>query len=485
MENRNDCSMEETLLAKQKENNLSSTSTGVYLEEMRRVGFLAAPLVIVTFSQFMLQIITMMMVGHLGALALSSTAIAVSISAVTGFSVLLGLSSALETLCGQAYGAQQYQKVGIQTYTAIFCIFLICFPLSLVWLFLEKLLLFVGQDPLISHEAGKFIVWLIPGLFACAFLQPLVRYFQAQSLVIPMVIFSCITLCFHIPICWFMVYKTGLRNLGGALSMSFSYWLNVILLALYMKFSPKCEKTRGVISMELFQGIRDFFSLAVPSAVMVCLEWWSFELIILLSGLLPNPELETSVLSVCLQTIASLYSIAYGLGAAGSTRVSNELGAGNPQAARRATRVVLFLAILETLILSTTLFALRHIFGYTFSNEKDVVDYVASMAPLICISVLLDGIQGVLSGIARGCGWQHLGAYVNFGSFYLCGIPVAALLGFLVHLKGRGLWIGIQIGAFVQASLLSFITSRINWEEQARMASERLLISEVNYSEGY
>uniref|UniRef100_A0A9I9D378 Protein DETOXIFICATION 12-like n=1 Tax=Cucumis melo TaxID=3656 RepID=A0A9I9D378_CUCME len=416
---------------------------------MRRVGFLAAPL-----------IITMMMVGHLGALALSSTAIAVSISAVTGFSVLLGLSSALETLCGQAYGAQQYQKVGIQTYTAIFCIFLICFPLSLVWLFLEKLLLFVGQDPLISHEAGKFIVWLIPGLFACAFLQPLVRYFQAQSLVIPMVIFSCITLCFHIPICWFMVYKTGLRNLGGALSMSFSYWLNVILLALYMKFSPKCEKTRGVISMELFQGIRDFFSLAVPSAVMLDL--------------------------LCsLQTIASLYSIAYGLGAAGSTRVSNELGAGNPQAARRATRVVLFLAILETLILSTTLFALRHIFGYTFSNEKDVVDYVASMAPLICISVLLDGIQGVLSGIARGCGWQHLGAYVNFGSFYLCGIPVAALLGFLVHLKGRGLWIGIQIGAFVQASLLSFITSRINWEEQARMASERLLISEVNYSEGY
>jgi len=32
---------------------------------------------------------------------------------------------------------------------------------------------------------------------------------------------------------------------------------------------------------------------------MCCsLEWWSYELIILLSGLLPNPQLETSVLSV-------------------------------------------------------------------------------------------------------------------------------------------------------------------------------------------
>lgn len=28
------------------------------------------------------------------------------------------------------------------------------------------------------------------------------------------------------------------------------------------------------------------------------LEWWSFELIILISGLLPNPQLETSVLSI-------------------------------------------------------------------------------------------------------------------------------------------------------------------------------------------
>lgn len=89
MENGKDCAMEEILLAKQKENNLSSTTRGVYLEEMKRVGFLAAPLVAVTFSQYMLQIITMMMVGHLGALALSSTAIAVSISAVTGFSVLV------------------------------------------------------------------------------------------------------------------------------------------------------------------------------------------------------------------------------------------------------------------------------------------------------------------------------------------------------------------------------------------------------------
>ena len=61
---------------------------------------------------------------------------------------------------------------------------------------------------------------------------------------------------------------------------------------------------------------------------------------------------------------------------------------------------------------------------------------------------------------------QHIGAYVNLGAFYLCGIPVAAVLGFMTNLRGRGLWIGIQTGAFVQTVMLSIITSCTNWEKQ-------------------
>ena len=43
---------------------------------------------------------------------------------------------------------------------------------------------------------------------------------------------------------------------------------------------------------------------------------------------------------------------------------------------------------------------------------------------------------------------------------------MAALLAFLVRLGGKGLWIGIQSGAFVQCILLSIITGCINWEKQ-------------------
>ncbi|XAR52474.1 hypothetical protein NMG60_11020576 [Bertholletia excelsa] len=468
--------MEENLLVKRREETREEGRlTWVVLrEEVKRQGLIAAPMVAVTLSQYFLQVVCTMMVGHLGELALSSTAMAVSISSVTGFSVLLGMSTALETLGGQAYGAQQYQKLGTQTYTAIFCLLIVCLPLSIIWINTGKILIFIGQDPLISQEAGKYMTWLVPALFAYAILQPLVRYFQMQSLTTPMVISSCATLAFHIPLCWVMVFSSGLENLGGAIAVGISYWLNVIVLLLYMKYSPSCAKTRVPISTEVFRGVSEFFRFAIPAAVMICLEWWSFELMIFLSGLLPNPQLETSVLSVCLNTIATLYSIPFGFAAAASTRVSNELGAGNPKQARVAVFAVMFLALAETTIVSATLFATRKVFGYAFSNEKEVVDYVTEMAPLVCLSIIMDSLQGVLSGVARGSGWQHIGAYVNLAAFYLLGIPMAATLAFWAQLRGKGLWLGILAGAIAQTTMLSIVTSCTNWEMQATKARERI-----------
>ncbi|KAH9650416.1 protein DETOXIFICATION 12 [Citrus sinensis] len=413
--------MEESLLIPKESLSSTSTTWDLLSGELKKQGYIAAPMVAVTLSQYLLQVVSMMMVGHLRQLALSSTAMAISLASVTGFSVLLGMASALETLCGQAYGAQQYQRIGTQIYTAIFCLFLVCFPLSFLGIYMGRLLVLVGQDPQISHEVGKFIIWLLPALFAYAAMQALIRYFQSQSLIIPMFLSSYAALCLHICICW------GL-----------------------------------------------FFQFAIPSAVMVCLEWWSFELLILMSGLLPNPQLETSVLSVCLSTIQTLSAIPYGLGAAVSTRVSNELGAGNVQRARVAVYAVVFMAVMETIIASASLFASWGVFGYVFSNEGKVVDYVITMAPLVCLSVIMDSLQGLFSGVARGCGWQNIAAFVNLGAYYLCGVPTAAILGFWLKFRGRGLWIGIQAGAFTQTLLLGIITTFTDWEKQASKARKRL-----------
>ncbi|MBA0828795.1 hypothetical protein Goarm_013431, partial [Gossypium armourianum] len=59
-----------------------------FVEETKRVGYLAGPMVVVTLSQYLLQVISTMMVGHLGVLPLASSAIAISLATVTGFSLL-------------------------------------------------------------------------------------------------------------------------------------------------------------------------------------------------------------------------------------------------------------------------------------------------------------------------------------------------------------------------------------------------------------
>ncbi|WZZ68700.1 hypothetical protein YC2023_080070 [Brassica napus] len=473
-----------------------------FFQEMRRLGYIAGPMVAVNSSMYFLQVISIMMVGHLGELFLSSTAIAVSFCSVTGFSLVFGLATALETLCGQANGAKQFEKLGEHTYTGIFALFIVSIPLSILWSYMGEILCIIGQDPLVSQEAGKFATWLIPALFAYATLQPLVRFFQAQSLILPLIMSSISALCCHVVLCWCFVFKFGLGSLGAALAISVSYWLNVIVLGLYMMFSSSCGKSRAKISMNVFKGMREFFRFGISSASMICLEWWSFEFLVMLSGILPNPRLETSVLSVwyvpslscndltkllsyklsciaslcnSLSTISTLYQIPESLGAAASTRVANELGAGNPKKARMAVYTVMVIAGVESILVGALVFAARNVFGYLFSSEPEVVDYVRSMAPLVSLSVIFDALHAVLSGVARGSGRQDVGAYVNLAAYYLFGIPTAILLGFRFEMRGRGLWIGITVGSFVQALLLGLIVSLTNWKQQVRKARERVM----------
>lgn len=182
------------------------------------------------------------------------------------------MAGALETLCGQAYGAEQYQRVGTFTYSAIVCLLLVSLPVSVLWVYMDKLLIFIGQDPLIAVEAGKYAIWLIPSLFPYAIYQSLVRYLQIQSLILPMLISTLAALCIQLPLCWTFVFNLKLGNAGAAISVGISYWLNVIFLILYVKYSSACKKTHAPFSTEVYT-MKKFFVLAVPAALMI---WYSF-----------------------------------------------------------------------------------------------------------------------------------------------------------------------------------------------------------------
>ncbi|XP_028083207.1 protein DETOXIFICATION 16-like [Camellia sinensis] len=386
---------------------------------------------------------------------------------------LLGMASALDTLCGQSYGAEQYHMLGIHMQRAMLILSLVSIPLAIIWANTRAILVAFGQDHDISEEAQIYARFMIPSIFAYALLQCLVKFLQTQNIVFPMMISSGITTLIHLLVCWALVFKTDLGLRGAALANSISYWTNVVLLALYVKFSSSCAKTWTGLSKEALHDILNFLGLAIPSAVMVCLEMWSFEMIVLASGLLPDPELQTSVLSICLNTTTTVWMITdFFFSNSLSTRVSNELGAGRPYAARLAVCVVLVMAVTEAVIVGAVMISIRNIWGYAYSDVVEVVRILAA-------SNFLDALQGVLSGTVRGCGRQKVGAFVNLGSYYIVGIPSAIVFAFVLHIGGKGLWFGMICGLIAQVLSLSTITLRTNWEQQAKKATERVYDSTI------
>ncbi|KAH1075615.1 hypothetical protein J1N35_027943 [Gossypium stocksii] len=404
------------------------------IEEVKKQLWLAAPLICESLLLYCLQLISVMFVGHLGALALASASLATSFAAVLAFNLLMGMSTALETLCGQSYGAKQYHMLGTHTQRAMLILSLITIPLAIILANTGSILSAVGQDPEISRAAGVYACYMIPTLFAYAILQCLLRFLRTQNNIFPMVLSSGITTLIHVFICWILVFKLSFGNKGAALAGSISYWINVLMLAFYIKFSPSCVQTWTGFSIESLYEVLPFLRLAVPSAVMVCLESWSFQILVFLSGLLPNPELETSVITVCINTTAIILMIPFGLSSAASIRVSNELGAEDPKGARLAVRVVLVLGVSQGILVGLALVLMRNVLGYAYSNDTSVVRYVSTMVPILAASNIIDGVQCALSGIVRGCGWQKIGAYINLGSYYLVGIPLAIVLAFVFHI---------------------------------------------------
>ena len=445
--------------------------------EVKRQLYIAGPMICVNLLQYSLVVVSNMFVGHLGELELASASIASSFAGVTGNSFLIGMASGLETLCGQAYGAKQYHMLGIYLQRAIFVLYMVSLPVAILWWNMGSILRVLGQDPLICELAGRYAQWLIPVVFATATLQPLVKFLQTQSVVLPMALFSVATLCFHVPFCYLLVYRFGVGYRGAAIASGVSNWLNVLFLALYVKYSARCKRTWSSFSMEAFNDLPAFFKLAIPSTVMICLEYWSFEGLVILSGLLPNPQLETSTLSISLTTIAVLYMVPFGISAAVSTRVSNELGAGRPNAAKASVAIGVGMGLAEGALMATGLYMGRNLWGWAFTSEVEVVDYVSRCVPFLATIAIMDSVQGVLSGVARGCGWQTLGAIANLAAYYLVGLPTAIVLAFVYDLKGLGLWMGMILGIFTQTATLIGLTITTKWQKQAEDALGRVYSS--------
>lgn len=82
-----------------------------------------------------------------------------------------------------------------------------------------------------------------------------------------------------------------------------------------------------------------------------------------------------------------------------SVRVSNELGMRHPRAARYSVYVTLFQSLLLGILCMIVVLATRNYFSYIFSDSEDMRRAVAHLSWLLGITMLLNSVQPVISGI--------------------------------------------------------------------------------------
>ncbi|KAK2370220.1 Protein DETOXIFICATION 40 [Trifolium repens] len=444
------------------------------LIELKLLFFLAAPAVFVYLINYVMSMSTQIFCGHLGNLELAAASLGNTGIQIFAYGLMLGMGSAVETLCGQAFGAEKFDMLGIYLQRSTILLTITGFFLTVIYVLSEPILVLIGQSPRIASAAAIFVYGLIPQIFAYAVNFPIQKFLQAQSIVLPSAYISAATLVVHLILSWVVVFKIGLGLLGASLVLSFSWWIIVVAQFVYIVKSEKCKRTWSGFSLEAFSGLPEFFKLSAASAVMLCLESWYFQILVLLAGLLPNPEVALDSLSICTTISGWVFMISVGFNAAASVRVSNELGARNPKSASFSVVVVTLISFVISVIAALVVLALRDVISYVFTEGEVVAAAVSDLCPLLSLSLVLNGIQPVLSGVAVGCGWQAFVAYVNVGCYYIVGIPLGAVLGFYFNFGAKGIWLGMLGGTTMQTIILMWVTFRTDWNNEVEEAAKRL-----------
>ncbi|XP_010558687.1 PREDICTED: protein DETOXIFICATION 24-like [Tarenaya hassleriana] len=440
-------------------------------EEVKMIWRIALPSTMFRVTSFGTIVVAQSFVGHSGDLPLAAYSLLHNIFVRFLNGLLAGMSSATETLCGQAYGAGQNHAMGIYLQrswiidAAITTVFLPFLLLS------GPILRHLGLDSDITstvHSLSPCLSpWLVPFVYSLVFSMTMQMYLQAQMKNTVVGVVSALAFGADVAISWVLVNKMGLGMVGAMLGLNVSGWAIVVAEFVYVS-GGWCASTWRGFSSAAFLDLWPMFKLSISSGFMICLELWYFGILVLIAGYTKDAKVAISAFSICQYIYAWEFNICLGFLGAACVRVANELGRGNAEGVKFSIKVVLSISVVTGLIFWTLCLVFRHEIAYVFTNSEEIAAAVTDLSTLLAFSILFNTIQPILSGM------QSLVAVVNLGSYYAVGIPLGLVLTYVFDLGVKGLWIGMLGGVAVQTLILSCIIYRTDWDIEVEKTRQRL-----------
>jgi len=424
-----------------------------------------------------MNIVDTIFIGQLGDLELASGALSTSWSFCL-FSISTGIGSGLDTLVSQSFGAKNMYLVGMWFQIAMIACFLISIPVGVLLYYTEAIMVGLGQEPHVSYLAGRYAIYLIPGLIPYALFNCMVRWLQNQHILLPSTLVALLGLVLNIPANFLFIWGVGswkgMGLEGAALSTSLLRIIMPILLCIYVYVkkihvdsSPRIY-TESITMTNMIEYLR----YAVPAMLMNFFEVAGFEFTTIMVGLLKDP-IALAAHGIGLYTLWMNFLFAYAWGIACNIHLGNIVGAGEID---RCQEITFFsvLVIIADMILH----------GLIFWSVKSEIVKIWNPTPALsklaqdCISIaslcmIMDGTQFTFSSLLRAVGRQKIGAIMYFFSFYVIHLPAGYVFGIVLGYGVRAFWWSLAAGISVLVLGLGIVLIKIDWPEEIRLASQR------------
>uniref|UniRef100_A0A8C6G3B6 Solute carrier family 47 member 1 n=1 Tax=Moschus moschiferus TaxID=68415 RepID=A0A8C6G3B6_MOSMO len=377
--------------------------------ELRALLFLAGPAFLAQLMVFLIGFVSSVFCGHLGKLELDAVTLAIA-----------------------TFGSQNKKHVGVILQRGVLVLLLCCLPCWALFLNTQLILLLCRQDPAVSRLTQTYVMIFIPALPATFLYTLQVKYLLNQGIILPQMVTGVAANLVNALANYLFLHQMHLGVMGSALANTVSQFTLALLLFLYILAKRLHQDTWGGWSWECLQDWGPFFRLAIPSMLMLCIEWWAYEIGSFLSGVLGMVELGAQ--SIAYELAVIVYMVPTGFSVAASVRVGNALGAGDIEQAKTSSAVALLITGLFDVIFCVLLLGCKDVVGYVFTKDREIISLVAQVVPIYAVSHLFEGLACTCGGILRGTGNQKAGAIINAVGYYVLGLPIGISLMFAAGL---------------------------------------------------
>jgi multidrug resistance protein, MATE family len=430
------------------------------------------PLIATYFLQYSFTVITTLVAGHLSSDDLAATSIGLTTVNIIGLATFEGMATALDTLCAQSYGSQNFHGVGLHVQRMTVLMTLTMIPIGAVWLSSPWILPLFVKQPHLAAKAGSFLRVSLIGLPGYAFFEALKRFLQAQGNCNAGLVVLIVCTPVNALLSWLFAFHLDMGLEGAALGAALANDLRPVLLALYIAHAKWSHKCWGGFSRDAFRHWGTMIRLSVAGSVVNLGEWFAFEVMTFSTSYISVQHLAAQTILSTLSVI--MWHIPFSVSVAISIRIGHLVGAGDLNTARRAAALYATVFTVIGIFDAIVMYLLRNELPKIISDDMVVRELATKAMASVAVFQIIDSINSGANGLLRGLGRQSIAAWVIFPVNYLAAIPFAVWLELgSPDMKLDGIWIGLGLGLVVSASIECLYMKLMRWQDCVESAKAR------------